>query len=67
VARYILRRMISMVPVLLIVSMICFGLLYVLPGDPAVAILGENGGNQQGFPANWGSLRESEWWIDATA
>jgi peptide/nickel transport system permease protein len=51
VGRYILRRLIGMVPVLLIVSMICFGLLYVLPGDPAVAILGENGGNQQTYLA----------------
>src|SRR5258708_38626677 len=40
-----------MVPVLLIVSMIAFGLLYVLPGDPAVAILGENAGNQQTYLA----------------
>jgi peptide/nickel transport system permease protein len=48
---YILRRLLSMVPVLLIVSMIAFGLLYVLPGDPAVAILGENAGNQQTYQA----------------
>src|SRR5260370_39737167 len=40
-----------MVPVLLIVSMLAFGLLYVLPGDPAVAILGENAGNQQTYLA----------------
>jgi len=45
VSQYILRRMLSMVPVLLIVSIVAFGLLYVLPGDPAVAMLGENGGN----------------------
>jgi peptide/nickel transport system permease protein len=48
---YILRRFLSMVPVLLIVSMIAFALLYVLPGDPAVAILGENAGNQQTYLA----------------
>lgn len=40
-----------MVPVLLIVSMLAFGLLYVLPGDPAVAMLGENAGNQQTYLA----------------
>jgi peptide/nickel transport system permease protein len=40
-----------MVPVLLIVSMIAFALLYVLPGDPAVAILGESAGNQQTYLA----------------
>jgi peptide/nickel transport system permease protein len=49
--RYILRRMLSMMPVLLIVSIITFALLYVLPGDPAVAILGENAGNQQTYLA----------------
>src|SRR5437016_1316570 len=40
-----------MAPVLLIVSMIAFALLYVLPGDPAVAILGESAGNQQTYQA----------------
>ena len=40
-----------MVPVLLIVSMVAFGLLYVLPGDPAVAMLGENAGNRQTYLA----------------
>jgi peptide/nickel transport system permease protein len=39
---YLARRLFSMIPVLLIASMISFCLLYVLPGDPAVAILGEN-------------------------
>ena len=39
---YLARRLLSMIPVLLIASMISFCLLYVLPGDPAVAILGEN-------------------------
>ena len=40
-----------MVPVLAIVSMLAFGLLYVLPGDPAVAILGENAGSQETYLA----------------
>jgi peptide/nickel transport system permease protein len=51
VSQYILRRVLSMVPVLLIVSVIAFALLYVLPGDPAVAILGDNAGNQQTYQA----------------
>jgi peptide/nickel transport system permease protein len=51
VSQYILRRVLSMVPVLLIVSVIAFALLYVLPGDPAVAILGDNAGNQQTYLA----------------
>jgi len=40
---YVLRRLVSMVPVLFIVSVISFGLLYILPGDPALAILGDTG------------------------
>jgi peptide/nickel transport system permease protein len=49
VREYVLRRLVSMLPVLLIVSMISFGLLYVLPGDPAVAMLGENVGTQETY------------------
>lgn len=50
-SRYVVRRLLSMLPVLLIVSVIAFALLYVLPGDPAVAMLGENAGNQQTYLA----------------
>ena len=46
---YILRRLVSMVPVLFIVSVISFALLYVLPGDPAIAMLGENAGTQDTY------------------
>ncbi len=46
---YILRQVLGMIPVLFIVSVISFGLLYVLPGDPAVAILGENVARQETY------------------
>ena len=46
---YIMRRLVSMVPVLFIVSLISFALLYVLPGDPAIAMLGENAGTQETY------------------
>jgi peptide/nickel transport system permease protein len=48
---YILRRLAQMVPVLAIVSVLAFGLLYILPGDPAIAMLGENAGNRQTYEA----------------
>lgn len=48
---YVLRQVVGMVPVLIIVSIISFGLLYVLPGDPATAILGENAGNLATYEA----------------
>ena len=46
---YILRRLVSMVPVLFIVSLISFALLYILPGDPAIAMLGESAGTQETY------------------
>ncbi|NBT25574.1 MAG: ABC transporter permease [Actinobacteria bacterium] len=50
-SEFILRRLVMMIPVVLIVSVIAFSLLYVLPGDPAVAILGENAGNRDTYVA----------------
>ncbi len=38
---YILRRLAMMPPVLLAVSLVAFSIILLLPGDPAVAILGE--------------------------
>src|SRR5688572_22425361 len=38
---YIVRRLISVVPVLLFLSVILFALQYVLPGDPVAVIVGE--------------------------
>lgn len=38
---YIVRRLLQMIPVVILVSMISFSLIFVLPGDPALAILGE--------------------------
>ncbi|MEI6509997.1 MAG: ABC transporter permease [bacterium] len=38
---YIVRRLLSMVPVLIGVSIIVFLFIHMIPGDPAVAILGE--------------------------
>ena len=39
---YILRRLAMMPPVLLVVSLVAFSIILLLPGDPAVAILGED-------------------------
>jgi peptide/nickel transport system permease protein len=51
VREYVVRQVVGIIPVLVIVSIISFGLLYVLPGDPATAILGENAGNQASYEA----------------
>lgn len=40
--RYIVRRLIQAVPILLIVSLISFGMMKLVPGDPAIVIGGPN-------------------------
>lgn len=48
---YILRRIMAMIPVLVIVSIISFSLLYLLPGDPALAMMGEEAGDEEQYQA----------------
>lgn len=40
-SRYFLRRIIQSVPVLLLITVITFAIVHLLPGDPALAYLGE--------------------------
>ncbi len=39
---YILRRLLLMIPVLIIVAVIIFGLIHITPGDPAAVMAGED-------------------------
>jgi len=41
VLRFLLRRLAALVPTLFFVSILIFGLQQLLPGDPAVALAGE--------------------------
>src|SRR5665811_753668 len=41
VLTYILRRLVSLIPVILIVGVIVFTLIHLTPGDPAAVILGD--------------------------
>lgn len=41
---YTVRRVLQMIPTLFIASLLVWGLVYALPGDPAVAIVGEEAG-----------------------
>lgn len=45
--RYIARRLILLMPVLLIVGLIVFVLVHLTPGDPAVVILGQDATEEQ--------------------
>jgi peptide/nickel transport system permease protein len=40
-ATYIIRRLLALIPVLLLVSVIAFGLVHLTPGDPVANILGD--------------------------
>src|SRR6266498_2456843 len=51
---YILRRVLSTVPVMAIVALFVFSLLYIAPGDPAAVIAGD-----QASPADVERIRES--------
>ena len=42
--RYIIFRLVQLVPVLFLITLIPFSLLLMLPGDPAIAILGGGAG-----------------------
>lgn len=45
--KYIFHRILSMIPVLFGIVVIIFTLMYITPGDPALAILGENATPEQ--------------------
>ena len=40
--RYVIRRLLLFFPTLILVSIIIFGLIRVVPGDAALAMLGES-------------------------
>ena len=50
--KYVAKRLFGMIPVAFLITVIAFGLLYLLPGDPAMAILGEErAGNKAAYQA----------------
>src|SRR5258708_1429072 len=53
-ASYILRRILATMPVMAIVALFVFGLLYIAPGDPAAVIAGD-----QASPADVERIRQS--------
>ena len=46
-ATYILRRLITLIPVLIIVGVIVFGIVHLTPGDPAAVMAGQSGTPEQ--------------------
>lgn len=50
---YIVKRLLSLVPVLLGITLLVFGFLHFIPGDPAVALLGD-----RATPEQLAALRE---------
>ena len=45
--KYLLKRLLSLIPVLFVVSLAIFLLIHLVPGDPAAAILGEEASPEQ--------------------
>ena len=52
--QFVARRLVQMIPVLLGVTIVVFGLLQLIPGDPASAMLG-----MQARPESLAALRQS--------
>ncbi|HEY3109672.1 MAG TPA: ABC transporter permease [Chloroflexota bacterium] len=51
-ARFLIRRLLAMVPVVVIVSMLAFSLILLLPGDPALMMLADqNSANTEAYQA----------------
>ena len=46
-AAYILRRLVALIPVMLIIGIVVFALIHLTPGDPAAVMLGDNGTPEQ--------------------
>lgn len=44
---YILKRILSLLPVLFVVSVVIFGIVHLTPGDPASYMLGEEASPEQ--------------------
>src|SRR3954454_19173990 len=51
---YLARRLVEMVPVVILVTAVSFALIFVLPGDPAMLIIGDR---SSGSPELYQSLR----------
>lgn len=45
--RYVIKRLLQMIPILLIVAILIFTLMYFVPGDPVQIILGDNATAEQ--------------------
>ena len=51
---YLARRLVEMIPVVILVTAVSFALIFVLPGDPAMLIIGDR---SAGSPELYESLR----------
>lgn len=46
-AKYIIKRLLLTIPIILLVTILVFTLLYFTPGDPAIIILGDQASNEE--------------------
>jgi peptide/nickel transport system permease protein len=45
--KYVIKRIISIIPVIIVVAILIFSMLYITPGDPAIVLLGDNATPEQ--------------------
>src|SRR3954464_357176 len=57
-SHFVARRFVAMVPLLILVSIMTFSLVLLLPGDPALAILGEERANADNKAAYYALRQE---------
>lgn len=48
---FLIRRLVAMVPVVVVTTLLAFSLILLLPGDPARMMLGDQAGNAQAYQA----------------
>ena len=61
--KYIVKRLLWIIPIMLLISFIAFSLMYLSPGDPAVIYLSQGGdapaAEAVNFSRNWGWMNLS--------
>ena len=60
-AKYIFKRMLSLIPVLIVVSLLVFLMVHMMPGDPARLIAGEQATTEEDRKST--RLNSSHEWI----
>ena len=64
-AAFLGRRLIEMIPVVILVTAVSFALIFVLPGDPAMLIIGDRSAARRSYTSRCGGI--SGWTARSTS